>query len=142
MARTTTTLVQAVLEVGQAYDTVNNPSLQPFIDSASVIVDRVATCAINRNKTLTDAELELIERWLSAHLYVMSDQQYASKSTSGASASFQGQTQMHLEASKYGQNALDIDYSGCLTAISKRQVASGFWMGKRPSAQTPYDQRS
>lgn len=139
--RTTVADVKAVLLPGKDYDTEDAPSLQPFIDTATVIVDRVATCATDRDKTLTSGELELIERWLAAHLYAMSDQTYASKSTAGASASFHGQTGMHLEATKYGQTAVTLDYSGCLTAIGKRQTARGAWLGKRKSEQTDYSSR-
>ena len=141
MARTTAAAVQAVLAPGKDYDTEDEPSLDPFIDTATAIVDRVEDCAVAKDRTLTDAELELIERWLAAHLYAMSDQTYASKSTAGASASFHGQTGMHLEATKYGQTALTVDYSGCLSAISKRQVARLVWLGKPPSEQLPYTDR-
>ncbi len=143
MSRTTTILVEALL--GNDYDPapeVGEPTdLQQYIDSAGVIVSRVATCAAAKGMALTTEELELIERWLSAHCYVQMDQTYASHSD-GASASFHGQTGMHLESSRYGQMAMDIDYSGCLTAISKRQIARAAWLGKPPSEQTDYDQRS
>ena len=141
MARTTSTLVRAILDTGGDYDTQELPSLTPFIDTASAIVDRVEACAIAKGLTLSSTELELIERWLSAHCYGQSDQPYSSRSTAGASGSFQGQTAMRFEGTKYGQMALSLDYSGCLDAIGKRQFASAFWLGKRPSAQTDYVQR-
>ncbi len=138
MARTTPDLVQALLQndYGPGVD------LEPFIDTATLIVSRVASCATLKGLGLSATELEMIERWLAAHFYVMSDQVLASKSTNGASGSFQGQTGMSLESSKYGQAAMNVDYSGCLTAIAKRQFAGGFWIGKRPSEQIPYQQRN
>jgi hypothetical protein len=139
MARTNAAAVQALL--GNDYDADAAPSLTPRIETATVIVDRVATCATAKAITLTAAELELIERWLSAHFYAMTDQTYSSKSTGGASASFHGQTGLALDATKYGQTAKLLDYSGCLTAIGGRQVASGAWLGKRPSEQTLYTDR-
>lgn len=143
MARTTSAAVQALMLPGQDYDTLANPSLTPFIDTASALVDDVVTCAAADGVTLTAARLELIERWLAAHCYCMSDQTYASKNTEGAGASFHGQTGMHLEASKYGQMAARLDSSGCLESIAgaERKVASGFWLGKAPSGQTPYRSR-
>ena len=129
----------------QDYETDLSPSsvsLVPFIDTASAVVDRVEACAVAKDKTLTAAELELIERWLSAHFYVQSDQTYASKSSAGASASFHGQTGMHLESSRYGQTALNVDFSGCLTAIGKRQTARMAWLGKTLPEQTTYEDRN
>lgn len=143
MARTGSSAVQAVLRpatVGGDYD--GSTDLSPYIATATVMVDRVASCATVKGKALSDAELELIERWLAAHLYAMADQTYTSKTTQGASGSFGGQLGMSLEATKYGQNALAVDYSGCLTVISKRQVASFGWLGKPKSEQTDYEDRS
>lgn len=143
MARTTDVLVKKVLAPGRDYDTVNNPSLQPFIEAASSVVDDVVTCATRKGKTLTSTKLELIERWLAAHLYQMSDEGYTSRSTMSASGSFQGQTGMYLEATMYGQTAITLDPTGCLVAIAKgaRPTARAFWAGKRPSEQTDYDAR-
>jgi hypothetical protein len=131
----------ALLAPGNDYDLDNEPSLEPFIDTATVIVTRVAACAVRKGITLSAAELELIERWLAAHCYVQSDQTYANKSTGGASAGFQGQYGMQLMNSKYGQMALSVDYSGCLNAITTRQRVSITWLGKRPSQQTDYVDR-
>jgi hypothetical protein len=141
--RTSKSKVQGVLLSDYGPDEQGRePSLEPFIKSANVIVNRVATCATARSLTLTSDELELIETWLAAHLYVMADQNFSSKSTSGASASFQGQTGMYLEASKYGQMAMTIDYSGCLRAISAGKRASAAWIGKTKTQQLDYDERN
>jgi len=142
MARTSQGAVQAILL--DDYDSVNSPSLQPFIDTANVIVSRVATCATAKGKTLSSTELELIERWLAAHGYAMVDQPYQSKTTQQASATFQGRTGMGLEATKYGQQALSVDYSGCLKAIASgnRKTAGLTWGGKAESEQLDYDERN
>ena len=139
MSRTTEVAVKGLLLLD--YDTARAPSLVPFIDTATVLVDRVATCAAAADETLTAAELELIERWLAAHYYVQSDQTFASKSTSGASATHHGQTGMRLENSKYGQGALTIDSSGCLDSITKNARAGANWLGRPPSEQTAYVDR-
>lgn len=139
MARTTDELVKGVLLLD--YDSRRTPSLTPFINAANLVVTRVATCATAKDVTLSSDELEMIERWLAAHMYVQSDQTFASKSTSGASASHHGQTGMGLENSKYGQTAMMLDPSGCLAAIDKRQSAGAHWLGKPPSEQTAYVDR-
>lgn len=144
--RTTSTLVRGVLGDSSTHpkgqgDYDGTTDLDPFIVAASIMIDRVEACATAKEYTLSSTELEIIERWLAAHMYQMSDQGYTSKSTGGASASFMGQTGMYLEGTKYGQMALMLDTSGCLHAISKRQVATGFWLGTPPSSQTDYEDR-
>lgn len=142
-SRTSEKMVKDVLmsDYGPKSDGTN-PTLSPFIATAAVMVTRVATCAAAKDMTLTSEELRLIETWLAAHFYVMSDQVAASRSEAGASASHQGQTGMYLEASKYGQTALTMDYSGCLAALSKHRRATAAWLGLPPSEQTPIEQRS
>lgn len=127
--RTTAADVRAIL--GPNYD--GKTTLTPFITTANIITDRVAADAILRERTLTDAELELIERWLSAHYYTMMDPLYASKGIGKVSGSFAGKTGMHLEASRYGLTAMEIDHSGALQAIggsSGRTVVSLSWLGE------------
>jgi hypothetical protein len=144
MARTTAVLVKALLAPGKDYDLRSEPSLDPFIDTAALLVDDIVECATARGVVLTDARLELIERWMAAHFYKQSDQAETSRSTGGASASFQGQTGLYLDGTKYGQTAKLLDTSGCLATIAGatgRQSARGFWAGKPPSTQTDYIDR-
>lgn len=138
MARTTSEQVIGILISGKQYDAKTTPDLTGFIETASAVVDRVITCAGRKEVILTDALLELIERWLSAHFYAHADQLFTSKSTAGASGSFQGQTGMHLESTQYGQTAMDLDYSGCLAAINKGARAGAIWLGKPVSQQINY----
>lgn len=140
--RTTSAAVQALMLPGKDYDTENAPSLTGFIATASVIVDRAVTCASNRGITISDTESELMERWVAAHAYCMSDPTYASKSTQGASASFTGQTGMHLEQTRYGQTAMDLDPSGCLARVGKQKFAYTAWLGLPESGQTDYEDRN
>jgi len=140
MARTSSAAVQGVLL--RDYDTQHNPVLTPYIDTASAIVDRVAACAIAKGKTLAATELELLERWLAAHFYKCSDQQFASKSTDGASASYTGKTDEGIRSTKYGQTAIDLDASGCLSALAKQQRMSAYWLGKSVPEQISYEERN
>lgn len=136
MARTNSAAVIALL--GDNYGAHRSgalPNIQQFIDSATLIVDRVAACAIKKNYPLTVAELEHIERWLSAHAYAQMDMLLQSKGTKGASGSFQGTTAMGLDSTRYGQHAKTIDTSGCLTALDKRQNVGIGWLGKQPADQ-------
>jgi len=107
-------------------------SLLPYIKTATVVVDRVQTLAIARNMALSSSELEILETWLAAHFYTQMDPAYTNKSTDGASAGFMGQSGKGFEASRYGQQALRIDWSGSLEAIDKRKIAKGAWLGTIP----------
>jgi len=136
---TTKAAVQGLL--GRNYDSAKGYDLQPYIDSADALIDAMVQCAAKKSYTYSDLQLEIIERWLSGHYYGLMDQMFTSKSTAGASASFQGQTQMNLDSTFYGQTAQGLDPTGCLTAITQRHIARATWLGKPPSAQIPYDQR-
>lgn len=142
MARTTAELVKEVLAPGGDYNLRTNPSLTVFINSASVLVNKVISLAANNEEEgLTTDQAQLVETWLAAHMYCMSDQTYASKSTAGASASFHGQTGLKLDATKYGQMAKVIDTTGYLTSLSENLSASMTWLGKPVSEQIAYEER-
>lgn len=136
---TTAAAVKDTLQLD--YDCISNPSLNTYIQTAAAIIARVVECATRKGITISSTEQELLQRWLTAHLYVMSDQNYKARSTLRASGQFQGDTGMYLEASKYGQTAVLLDPSGCLNAIGTRARASIFWGGKRPSEQVDIDDR-
>ena len=146
MSRTNSAAVILILGDASAHpqnagDYDGSRDLPPFIDSATAVVDRVNTCATNKGVTLTSTELELIERWLAAHLYAMSDQQLASKNTQGSGGSFRAAGGLALDGTTYGQTAKMMDPSGCLNAIGSRRRAWGAWLGKPPSEQTDYVDR-
>lgn len=115
--------------------------LLQFIDSATPLIDRVVTCATAKDKTLTAAEEEMLERWVAAHCYQMYDQGFSSKTQGRSSGTFQGQTAMGLDGTKYGQYAKTLDPSGCLAALDKGQRIQFAWLGKPPSEQTDYVDR-
>lgn len=142
--RTTSAAVKGILlsDYGETAAGVD-PSLTPFIETAAAIVDDVVECALAKDLTLSVPRKELIERWLAAHFYVMSDQVVKEERTEGAHAKYQGETNMYLEASKYGQQAILLDSTGCLAAIAAggENTADGFWLGKPESEQIPLDER-
>lgn len=136
--RTTEAAVKDIL--GRHYDTNTSPSLTGFIATGSSLVDKVNTN--DTTNLLSDSDLELIERWLSAHFYAQSDQLFSSRSTGKASGSFQGQTGMQLENTIYGQQALILDVTGYLSALQKGGIVGGFWLGKSKPEQQTYRQRN
>lgn len=134
-ARTTDVLVKALMAPGRDYDLRKNPDLTPYITTANVHVNRIEAAGE------ADAVLlELIERWLAAHFYKMSDQAYSARSTQGASGTFQGQTGQRLMATKYGQTALDLDGTGYLASLVSSASGVGTASIEWAGGGTPSDQ--
>lgn len=140
--RTTVDAVRTLLATNRDYNTRTAPDLQQFIDTAVPMVDRVQTKASAAGDALTTAELELIERWLSAWAYAMLDQQLQSRSANGVSGSFKGQSGMGLEANNYGQTAMRLDRSGTLRALDKGNRGSISWGGTEESSWDSYEDRN
>lgn len=130
MARTTSKAVRSILDPDVPEDT----DFSPFIQSANVIVDRLRVAAINKGIALTTKELTLIEMWLAAYYTCAREPQYRSKSTIGASGSW--------EVKDYLEMAKSLDPSGTLAALMEHRKATITWLGKARSKQTPYDQRN
>ena len=140
MSRTTENDVKAFL--GNNYDTRNSPSLAPFIDIATTLVDNMVSCA-GSSYSFSDAVLEKIERLLACHLYGFQDQFLSHKRTQDASGSFQGATGLGLKSSFYGQTAMQLDPSGCLANSDQGVVnVSLDWLGKVNTEKLSYGQRN
>lgn len=137
--RTTSTAVQAILK----WDYDRKTDLTPFIESASALIDDVATCAIAKGQTINAIRLELLERWTAAHVYMEMKRQFAARSVQGAvtGGSFTGQFQMYFEKTTYGQMAMVLDTTGCLKSLAQGQRASMDWLGKAVAEQIPYCHR-
>lgn len=139
MARTTPILVKGIL--GGDYDEGLSPSLSPYIDTASMVIDQVVVCAVAKGVALTDLQLEMIERWLSAHCYTCMDPSYLEKQTQSARGRFFGTSGLGLDGSRYGQMAKRLDFSGCLASIDKPSRPRMDWLGLVLSEQTDYEDR-
>lgn len=143
MARTSSDAVKALMRysvTGTDYD--GSTDLAPFIATASAHVDDISAYATRNELEITATRLELIERWLTAWAYCMSDRTYASRSTGGKSGSFHGRTDMGFNANFYGQTAVSLDTTGFLAAQGKGQRGSLVWAGKRHSERINHDQRN
>ena len=117
--RTTATQVVAIRtsEVDGDIDVI----VAPFIEVASSLVDEFCT-----GGSLTNARLELIERWLSAHfLTLQSDQRLALSETVGPiTSTYFGKVGFALNLTPYGQQAMLLDTTGGLAAWNQ-QVITG-----------------
>lgn len=88
----------------------------PFITTANVMVDEMLAGA-----GYSDGRLFQIELWLSAHFACMMDPREADVQA-GASATFEGKTEMGLDWSRYGQQVKVLDTAGILATALKTAV--------------------
>lgn len=135
--RTNDSLVKELL--GDNYN--SRSSLGQYVLAANVMVNRAATCASAKGVTVTAAEWKVIETWVAAHMYCCMDAMYVSRSTSGASGSFQRTTGKGLDGTEYGQMAMRLDPSNCLTEQNSTQRMTLEWLGLPPSEQTDAEDR-
>lgn len=104
-ARVTPALVKEIIETALTGDELN-----PFINVAHYLVQQILL-----DKGLSADLLTEIEKWLSAHFLAIMDQRVHSESVGGEwQATYQGKTDMGLNATTYGQQALLLDTTGSL----------------------------
>jgi len=108
------------IAVGLIIKVKSTISITPFIEVASAIVTKHCTDA-----AFTEAELELVERWLSAHFYRMRELQVASNRAGLVSQSFNSVLYTGFDNSTYGQMAMRIDWSGALSALNEQAKNGG-----------------
>lgn len=125
---TTPTLVQGVLND----DYTPGIDLSPYITAANVMVNTVVRKAQQKKIYFNMYQMEVVERWLAAHMYCCSDQAFQNNTVGQASTTYQGQTGKFLDGTKYGQMAMRIDPTGLLETVGRdeRRVASVRWAGK------------
>lgn len=133
--RTTEAKVRAVI------DADNNVSMAQFITTANALTDFVVT---KDTVSILNAALLLeIETYLAAHYYHGFDQQVAQETIGDASATYQGKTDMRLDSSYWGQQAIALDVSGILSLVSKGSTKLRLeWLGTTKAAALDYWERN
>ena len=111
--RTTYAAVIKIIEV----DVNVTSDLVPFIEVANMLVTDICT---NYDTAYTDAKLELIERWLTAHFYAIRDQRKDTERAGPVSESNQYKVDLNLAQTIYGQQAMLLDTEGGLGALNKK----------------------
>ena len=86
----------------------------PFIDVANLLVTKLLGSTDH-----TDAHLKKIELWLAAHFSCMRDNREKEVEADRSRATFEGETGMGLDYTRYGQMAKLLDTSGILAARDK-----------------------
>ena len=126
MARTTSAAVALIIEVDTSI------SLTPFIEVANALVTECCSTVA----TYTDARLELIERWLSAHCYTVRDMRAESEKAGDISEKKQSKVDLGFDTSHYGQMAMRLDTAGGLANLNAASKKSGTiavglsWLGE------------
>lgn len=114
----------------------NITNFEPYIKAANSVVTQHCS-------DLDNATAAIVETWLAAHFLVMNDERIDSEGVRGISRSFQFKIDLGLNQSKYGQQALLLDYSGGLAQWQKDVVDGKTsrtgtinWLGKEVTSTT------
>lgn len=108
MARVSSDEVKEIIEVDSTITDIT-----PFITAANLLVTKECTAS-----SLTAALLKEIERWLAAHFVAIRDMRRASEKAGTVGENFQHSLGLNLQVTMYGQQALMLDTSGALAALS------------------------
>lgn len=127
--RTTVTRVLSIL--GGNYGSVNGITveLQPFITKANLQINQALQLMLQMPSLPllpTNDDLTMMETWLAAYYYSMTDPLQTNQSTAGASASFVTEK---LDANRYKAGAIQADPTGVLQSLLNRQFARTFALG-------------
>ena len=113
MAYTTATQVQDLLPELQGDDsTTVTTALASFIEAANVLIVELLPETV---VTYTDDRYEIIERWLSAHFYRVSQGEVMSETVGPLTSTFLFKTGYALYQTRFGQQAMVLDTSGILS---------------------------
>ncbi len=129
--RTTSTKVQSIL--GRNYD--GCADLTPHIQTANSVVSKAVSKAAANGESIDTTTAALMEMWLSAYFYTVTDPIYTSKSTLSANGSWAVDREMYKKA------AMELDDTGWLQAIISKTVAGIMWGGKTAAEAIPFRER-
>jgi hypothetical protein len=106
-------------------ETENNTTIEewfePFIEAAnSIIVD------VCLESDYTDSKLEIIERYLATHFYKVPRPDAKTEMVRGLSSTYDGQTRLAFDFTRWGQMAKLLDTAGNLAQLQEEQE------GKKP----------
>lgn len=93
--------------------------LQPGIDAGHNLVDSVCL-----ESGYTDKTLELIERWVSAHYCAVQLPKQKQESVKGLTTTYEGQSGLGLNFTRFGQQAMILDYAGNLAKVNAQATSN------------------
>lgn len=107
MARTSALAVRGICQLDDGVD------LSPHIATANDLVTAVCLAS-----GYTDAHLEKIERWLAAHFAVVHYPKNLMQRAEPTQSQIESKIDLGLRVTRYGQQAIVLDYAGNLAAIA------------------------
>lgn len=131
--RTTYEAVGGIIELDSSI-VPDAASMLPFITVASEFVDECCTGDAGPSTAYTDERLELIERWLAAHIYTNRDPRVVNEKAGSVGGSYQSRVGLGFDTSHYGQTAMRLDTNGGLSKLNDdmkkgKPVVSAVWLG-------------
>lgn len=118
MARTNAAAVKALFDADPCSIPIDE-NMEPFIVAANMLVTRACTGDAGPSPAYSAEELEIIERWLSAHFYAISSPRAMKEIADGISKDYQSKVDLGLDLSHYGQMAMRLDTNGGLATINE-----------------------
>ncbi len=119
--RTTYANVAAIIELDPSI-VADDATLLPFSTVANELVTEWCVGRlhgpIKPEVPYTDLRLELIERWLTAHVYTTIDPRVSAESAGTVSSTYQSRVDIGFDVSHYGQMAMRLDTSGGLARLN------------------------
>ena len=125
MGRTTAEAVGLIIDVDATI------SVAPFIEAANSLV----TSCCGDSDTYTSTDLELIERWLSAHFYAIRDPQAISEKAGDVAVKYMSKVELGFDVTHHGQQAMRLDVEGGLARLNNKikngsfKTAAVVWLG-------------
>lgn len=86
----------------------------PFLETANALINQVCL-----ESGYTEEYLELIERWLSAHFFSIPIPKTKQEAAKGLTETTEGQTKLGFNFTRYGQQAMLLDYDGNLASLNE-----------------------
>ena len=106
------------------------PDLTPFITAANALVTAVCTAS-----GYPDSLLKEIEKWLAGHFYCTPEPLAVVAKIGESQDTYESKVDLYLANSRYGQQAMILDYKGNLAGVSNsmkrqdRRSAKTKWLG-------------
>lgn len=129
MSRTTSNAVESIIEVDAGDD------VTPAIEVATFLVGKHCVTAGGLSETTDAVELELVERWLSAHFYSVTVPRAKSEKAGPVAQTIESKVDLGFNVTRHGQQAMRLDSTGKLAALDRQaregsaRVGSVHWLG-------------
>lgn len=100
-------------EVQVIVETIAGADLNPYIDAANELVTELCEAPAYG---YSNSRLKTIELWLSAHFYCIFDPRKRDEMAGPVREVIEGKVGLHLDVTRYGQQAMILDTAGGLAA--------------------------